>query len=468
MNARALARARLRARWSAARRCARFIAELSLRLLLPLLLAACATALPSGGAGPAASGSKDGSVAAGPAAVPEREILVMIRTDIRNRFQPGSSGLAEYGVAPERGVRQTAESIARDYRLVMLNDWPMPSLGMHCFLMQLGAGTDISPTLAGLNGDRRIEWAQPSQQYRLLEHNDPYYPLQAAARSLRLDDAHQISTGKGVLIAEIDTGIDLRHPDLDGQVRRAENFVDGSAYAPEIHGTAVAGIIAGRADNGIGIVGVAPAASLLGLRACREAPGGAGASCDTFSLAKALQFALRSDANIVNMSLSGPYDRLLAALIDKVLARDTVVVVAADPDHPDGGFPASHRGVIAAAAEGTAASAPQSAVLAPGTDILTTAPPAGWAYFSGASMAAAHVTGVVALVLAGKPGISEAMVARALAVPAAHGEELLDACAVLRAATVLRTTDGERCACCGPVASGVAIPVSHRGPGASP
>jgi subtilisin family serine protease len=381
-------------------------------------------------------------------ALGDREVLVMIHSEARFRFQPGSAGLAEYGLAPARGAQQTAASIARDYGLELISDWPMPSLSMHCFLMQVRGPAPVTPTVEVLNNDRRIEWAQPSQSYRVLGHTDPYYPLQKAAQSLRLDELHQLSTGSGVRIAEIDTGIDAHHPDLEGQVSDVQNFVAGGRYVAEVHGTAVAGVIAGRADNGIGIVGVAPASSLLGLRACWETDGFEGAICDSFSLAKALQFALRREANIVNMSLTGPDDRLLSMLIDKAVARGMIVVAAADPERPDGGFPASHTGVVAVASDGTQAPLEQRAIRAPGVDVLTTTPRASWGFFSGASMAAAHVTGIVALVLARKPGMSHSMVVEALAHGGDDGRMRgaaggFDGCAVF--AAVLSVAE---CKCC--------------------
>ena len=79
-----------------------------------------------------------------------------------------------------------------------------------------------------------------------------------------------------------------------GQVALKENFVDGRRELPEEHGTAVAGIIAARADNGVGIVGVAPNARLLALRACWQESSQA-TVCTSLSLAMALHFAIAHD-----------------------------------------------------------------------------------------------------------------------------------------------------------------------------
>src|SRR6185295_8428623 len=137
----------------------------------------------------------------------------------------------------------------------------------------------------------RVESAQPINVFHTLGHNDPLYPLQPGARQWRLAELHEVATGRNAIVAQIDTGVELDHPDLRGQVALARNFVDGSDWAGEAHGTAVAGIIAARADNGIGIAGVAPQAVLMALRACWQAGDRGAASCNSFTLAKALQFA---------------------------------------------------------------------------------------------------------------------------------------------------------------------------------
>ena len=136
-------------------------------------------------------------------------------------------------------------------------------------------------------------------------------------RRLRLSELHRIATGKGVKVAQIDTGVDWRHPDLADGVTSHRNFVDDSPYVAEVHGTAVAGIIAARGNNGIGMVGVAPDATLLALRACwAEAPAAQPAVCNSFTLAKALQYALGERAQVINLSLTGPRDRLLERLLE--------------------------------------------------------------------------------------------------------------------------------------------------------
>ncbi len=188
--------------------------------------------------------------------------------------------------------------------------------------------------------------------------------------------------------------VDASQPDLAGQIQTIQDFVLDHPHAPEQHGTGVAGIIAGIADNHIGIAGVAPHARLMALRACWQ-EGAATAVCDSLSLAKALYFAIGHNAQVINLSLSGPPDPLLGRLIDVALARGMVVVAAVDPHAPEGGFPASHAGVVAVS-DDPATTAP-GALVAPGRDAPTTEPGGRFALVSGSSYAAAHVSGLFAL-----------------------------------------------------------------------
>ncbi len=100
---------------------------------------------------------------------------------------------------------------------------------------------------------------------------------------------------------------------------------------------------------------------------------------------------------MINLSLSGPPDRLLAQLIAIAGAHNISVVAAYDPDLPKGGFPASDPEVIAVANE-SLLSAPPGVYLAPGEDVPTTEPGGKWFLVNGSSYAAAHVSGLIALV----------------------------------------------------------------------
>lgn len=132
----------------------------------------------------------------------------------------------------------------------------------------------------------------------------------------------------------------------------------------------------------------------MALRACWQDEAAGDTVCDTLSLAKALHFALENHAQIINLSLTGPPAPVLARLLDMAIERDVIIVAAFDSSQPDGGFPASHRGVVAVAEEGAEG---EGAVVAPGRDVPTTQPDGGWSFVSGSSYAAAHVSGLFAL-----------------------------------------------------------------------
>ncbi len=326
--------------------------------------------------------------------------------------------------------RRIALELAKAHGLKLVSDWPIPLLGVDCYVLALPDGADAASAAAGLARDARVEWAQAVQQFQTLASGDPLYPVQPGALQWRLDDLHRTATGRKITVAVIDSGIDERHPDLAGQVALKENFIDGRPYLPEHHGTAVAGIIAARADNGIGIRGIAPGARLLSLRACREQQGAA-AQCDSFSLAKALNFAIERGPQVINMSLTGPGDRLLQRLLDVAMARGIAVVGAADPRSSDGGFPASWPGVLSVGGEA-----------APGHDIPTTAPGGGFSMVSGSSYASAHVSGLLALMGEASPGAGAARMRGYLhgAGVKVAGQPMIDACAAL-------TRAASRCVC---------------------
>jgi subtilisin family serine protease len=343
--------------------------------------------------------------AAGGLFAPERQIMVMV-PHAPDHFRPNATYGGGYGGDLARSGRQRlARAIARQYGLALVDDWPMPMAGVDCFIMAVPAGRKSQDMAELVSHDSRVAWSQPVQLYGAQAqgeaHNDPLYLAQPAARLWQLASLHRIATGRGVKVAVIDSGIDANHPDLAGQVVLNRNFVSGRPLVPEQHGTGVAGIIAARADNHEGLAGVAPGAKLLGLRACWQ--DSRRTNCDSFSLAKALYSAIEDKAEVINMSLSGPDDRLLRQLVGIATSRGETVVAAFDPAKPDGGFPASAPGVIAVA-DSALAHGRGKVYIAPGRDVPTTQPGGKWFLVNGTSYAAAHVSGLFALARENRSG----------------------------------------------------------------
>jgi len=376
----------------------------------------------------------------------EHQVLVMLRL-APPHFRPEANYTGSYESRFGReGLQRIAQAVAGEHGLKVVSDWPMPALGVQCFVMELPPRASATQLVEQLSRDPRVESAQGMNEFHVLGHNDPLYPLQPSARLWHLDDMHQVTTGRDITVAEIDTGVEASHPDLRGQISLTENFVDGRPYVAEAHGTAIAGIIAARADNGIGIAGIAPQAKLMALRACwQDNAASPAARCTSFTLAKALQFALDRKTDVINLSLGGPHDRLLERLLDAALGRGVTVVTATDPQSGSNSFPASHPGVLAVAASDGQNLAP-GVLLAPGQDIPTTTTGQRWDFVSGSSYAAAHVTGVVALLRQLKPDSDVRQIRAAFTLPqprtAAQRPQMLDACAI-----VARMADTCACSC---------------------
>lgn len=325
-----------------------------------------------------------------------------------------------YG-APPPELDRVLDQLAKEHGIERKEGWPIRSLHVYCEVFVVPAGRDVDDVLERLRADPRVDLAQPMNLFRTLgsRYDDPYAALQPAALDLGVEQAHTLATGKGVQVAVIDSGIDSKHPELAGRVVFSRDVVEPRrrGAAAEVHGTAVAGVIASAANNREGIVGVAPDVEIAALRACWPAPSDPGrALCSSFTLAQALEVAIAIRADVINLSLAGPADPLLERLVAEA-AEQGIVVVAAEPEDAADSmpFPASAAGVLVARApSGTRPLAAPSALPLPADEILTTTPGGGYAIFSGTSLAAAHLSGIVALLRERSPGIATSAVAELL------------------------------------------------------
>lgn len=340
--------------------------------------------------------------------------------------------------AESSGARTTLAALAQDYGVHEVAGWPIPQLHWHCVVFEIPAETSPKAMLERMTQDPRVRLAQPLQQFGTLggappAYDDPYLGLQRGFAAIHAAEAQQWSRGRDIRVAIVDTGLDVAHPDLRGRVTLYRNFVDAdiAQFNHDRHGTEVAGVIAAVANNGLGIVGVAPDAEILAFKACWQLRAEAdGAQCNSFTLAQALSAAMDAGAQVINLSLGGPPDPLLSRLIEEGLAQGVIFVGAMPPDGDARSFPVGIPGVIAVdAAERTSAGG--LVVRAPGVDILTLAPDGHYDFASGSSLAAAHVSGIVALLLAQNPHADVAAIRSQLAIGESSGRKIIDACAAL-------------------------------------
>jgi len=338
------------------------------------------------------------------------------------------------------GVMRSARKIAENFNLETLDDWPIAPLKVHCLVYRVSDDVDVEQLLVQLNDRPEVESAQLLNEFEVSEaaektSTDPYTKLQHNLDTLELGQAHAWSVGRGTNVTIIDTGADIDHPELRTQISTHHNFVDDTVgdFSADAHGTAVAGVIGAAANNGIGIIGVAPSTEMSVLKACWYTTEISRATCDSFTLAKALSHAIESDTDVINLSLGGPSDALLGRLVEAALRRG-IVVVAAAPTKERAVFPAAIPGVIVVRSD-EQVDAPGTMDLvrisAPGDDILVPVPQGGYDYASGSSLSAAHVSGIVALLVASRPGLTNDEVSALLIDSRPTAGEFVNACRAL-------------------------------------
>ncbi|MER7597275.1 type VII secretion-associated serine protease mycosin [Streptomyces hydrogenans] len=245
---------------------------------------------------------------------------------------------------------------------------------------------------------------------------------------VQLDELWAQSTGKGVRVAVIDTGVDVRNPQLAKAVdaRSGINLIpkeakDANGYKLKRgkengttdtvgHGTKVAGIIAARPAKGTGFVGLAPDATIIPIQQ-NDADGNG----TTTTLATAIRHAIAKKADVINISQDTANavkpTPLLEQAVKAALDQDIVVVASAGNDGLGGNvkatYPASYEGVLAVAASdrnNERAQFSQSGdfvgIAAPGVDMVSTVPGGGHCADNGTSFSAPYVAGLAALIKA--------------------------------------------------------------------
>ena len=305
------------------------------------------------------------------------------------------------------------------------------------------AGSQEPATIAKrLNALGEVAWAEPNRfREASVVPNDPQFVSQWGLTRINCPDAWDTTTGApAIVVAVIDTGVDLNHPELAPLLVPGQDLVDfpaGSIPKPgwvfegdftgvdatpqdeNGHGTHVAGTICCLSNNGAGVAGVAWNVRVMPVRVLariREtATGRVSGSGSAANIAAGIRWATDHGARVINMSLGGYGDTTVEREAVAYAVAQGVVVVAAmgNENTAQLSYPAAYPSVIAVAATDSADKragfsnfGPHIDVAAPGVGILSTYWDDTYATLNGTSMASPHVAGVAALVLSANPGMT--------------------------------------------------------------
>jgi subtilisin family serine protease len=365
-----------------------------------------------------------------------------------NRFVPDE-------VLFELAPNVEAEAVLRRYGATLIARQRFDLAGVTIIRAKLEAGRDLRAVLTEMGDDANIAGAQPNFLFELQQDSlsrpgpatassdasapapvqggrvtDPataargnaavrrMLPPQYVVDKLRLSEARKFAQGRNIRVGLIDSGVDMEHPEIRGSVLGYLDAIDGLA-TPHAHGTSMATAIVAHGE----LQGIAPAALLIVARAF-GGPQAASANGKSFQILTALEWIVQQRAKVVNLSFAGPQDRLLSKALAGAKERGVITVAAAG----NGGarsaplYPGADPSVIAVTATDAedkvfsdANRGAYVAIAAPGVDVLTAEPGGRYAFTSGTSIAAAHVTALVALLLEKQPELDTDSARRVLA-----------------------------------------------------
>ena len=299
------------------------------------------------------------------------------------------------------------DTLAQQYNLQRLNNQTLTLIAARAQLYAIPDGRTVAALVSVLGADPRVRLAQGNFAYRRQGETGKAQQAEApqyALSKMSVAPAHEMALGRGVRIAVINSAIDAAHPDLAGAVLNTFDATNRSADTSDGHGTAVAGIIGARGT----VRGVAPMAEILAVRAfaplARQQP----IASSSVILLRAIEWSVVNGAQVLNMSFVGPArsgragdDRSGAEAQCRYRRRRGQWRIERTARVP-GGLSRRHRRhchrcqrqALPYANRGT-----YIAISAPGVDILAPADGGRHAFLSGTSFAAAHVSGIVALLL---------------------------------------------------------------------
>lgn len=315
-------------------------------------------------------------------------------------------------------VAQDALAAAtRAVQFTVLSSQCLGSSNIAVYRVQLGNGQTLATTLRGLAAHRIVVAAQANYTYETTQDQPTAgSPDQYVIEKLHLSEAHRLVKGTDIPVAVIDSEVDSAHPDLTRAITDRYDATETEAR-PHPHGTGMAGAIGSQQK----LLGIAPGARLLAIRAF--SPKAASAESTTFNILKGLDHAVGHNVRIVNMSFAGPQDPSLDRALKSASDKGMILIAAAGNAGPRSPplYPAAFPYVIAVTATDMddklysgANRGRHIAIAAPGVDILVPAPEGTYQLTTGTSVATAHISGVVALLLERNPRLKSADVRRIL------------------------------------------------------
>lgn len=352
-----------------------------------------------------------GAAVAAPAPEDGREMM-SLAAGLKSAYVPGELLVKlKAGAKGEDALHKRAGAVAADKN---------EALGLA--RVKLAAGTDMKRAMAEYRSSAAVEYVQPNYVYHaLLAPNDPHYWRQWNMPKISAEPGWDITRGDaGVVVAVVDTGVDLDHPDLAGNVVSGYNVISPAGFPQDDHGhgTHVAGIVAAVTDNGVGVAGVAGGCRIMPVKVLNNVGEGT-----DFDVATGIQWAVGNGAGIINMSLGGPdYSYALAEAVDYAYGKNVLLIAAAGNDGMGSIlYPAAFPRVTAVGATDSADRLASFSnygdvldIVAPGVSVFSTLWNNSYAYLSGTSMATPHVAGVAALVQSLRPDYTNDQVENAL------------------------------------------------------
>lgn len=307
------------------------------------------------------------------------------------------------------------DAVANDYNLTRLDDSTIDILDARLVKFSTPPNFGANQTLQ-LANDPRVIRIQQNFVYSLSGSQATKKKLskQYALRKLDVPKAHNLSTGKDVVIAVIDSRIQQQHPALKGAVLEEFDAIGIKTKFQGSHGTQVASLIAARDPKKM--LGIAPDAKLLAIRAFAKEDKNLPELGETFHLVRGIDWAVTNSAQILNLSFAGPRDATLEEALNKAAERG-IIMVAAAGNRGKGAkpaYPAAYENVIAVTATDAKNKIYKHAnrgdyitIAAPGVRVLTASGKNRYTLRSGTSMAAAYVSGVFALALQKTPQLND-------------------------------------------------------------